>query len=83
MSISEKGDLYDFYLSKKLIDSIAVLNPGLDKDLTYVYDNKRVYYICVSPTLAKSALKGCHQQFNQHFISDYKGAYLQSLASKP
>ena len=79
--ISDKGDLYNFYLDTDLIDSISLLNPDLEENPTYLWEVKRLDYIFMTSGLAEVALKAGHHQFHQHFVSDHKGAYLQFRAS--
>ena len=76
----DTNDLFNFYLENNLVDAVAMLNPALDKDPTYIWGNKRLDYILVSSTLTKVAVKAGHYQFNQHFISDHKGVYAQFKA---
>jgi hypothetical protein len=74
------GDLANFCLENDLVDVVAMLNPALDKDPTYLWGNKRIDYILASQKMAEVAIKAGHHQFNQHFISDHKGVYVQFKA---
>ena len=68
----DKEALYDFCVDTDLIDTVALVNPGVEKDLTYIYGRKRIDYIFTSPALAAVAIKGGDHQFHQHIISDHK-----------
>ena len=76
----EKGRLTDFIMECNLIDTVALLNPELEKDPTYLWGKKRIDYILVSPALAEIALKAGHHQFHQYFITDHKGVYIRFRA---
>ena len=78
--ISNKDNIYGFCQWNNLIDSISLLNPELEKDLTYLWGPKRIDYIFINPSLTKSVLKAGHHHFNQKFISYYKGVYIQFKA---
>ena len=78
--IGESKDLQLFCHQTNLIDSISLLNPDLNKDPTYLWGSKRIDYILISPPLAEMAVKAGHHNFNQHFISDHKGIYIQFKA---
>ena len=74
--IGDKKDLYNFCQSNDLIDSIALMNPDLDNNPTYLRGSKRIGCIFISPALAEVAVKAGHHQFNQHFVSDHKSIYI-------
>ena len=80
--IGKRGGLYDFFLENDLIDSVSLLNPNLEEDSTYFYGSKWIYFIFMTPTLVEMALKASCHQFHQHFISDYKGVYVQFSVDK-
>ena len=63
-----------------LIDSISLLDPGLNIDPAYLWGSRRIDYILISPTLAEMAVKAGHHNFHQHFISDHKCIYIQFKA---
>ena len=67
-------------MENDLLDVVEMLNPHLDKDPTYLWGNKRLDYILVSSKLVEVAIKAGHHQFNQYFISDRKGVYVQFKA---
>jgi hypothetical protein len=75
-----EDDLANFCLENALVDVVAMLNPALDKDTTYLWGNKRLDYILASQKMAEVAIKAGHHQFNQNFISDHKGVYVQFKA---
>ena len=75
--IGERKDLHDFCQHNNLIDVISLLDLDKHDDPTYLWGKKRIDYILISPALAELAVKAGHHQFNQHFISDHKGIYLQ------
>lgn len=49
--IRDKGALYDFYVEYDLMDYVAILNPDIELDPTYLYGHKRVDYLFTIPTL--------------------------------
>ena len=54
----DKGSLYDFCIDTDLIDTVALVNPEIEQDPTYIYGRKRIDYIFTSPALAAVAIKG-------------------------
>ena len=73
----KNGDLQDFCLENNLIDTVGLLN--LLKPMTrYMYTAQNVLIIFITPSLM--AAKVGHHKFDQHFVSDQKGVYLQFLA---
>ena len=70
-----------FCIDTNLIDAVGMLNPSRSSDPTYLYSSQRIDYIFVTPALAAITVKAGHHQFDQHFVSDHKGVYLQFLAS--
>ena len=74
--IGNQGDLQDFCLYNDLTDTVGLLNPALENDTAYLYGKNRIDYILVSHTSGTPAIKAGHHQFNQHFISDHKGVYI-------
>ena len=75
--IGERKDLYDFCQHNDLVDAVFLIGPDIHEDPTYLWGSKRIDNILIPPTLAEIAVKAGHHQFNQHFISDHKGGYLQ------
>ena len=60
---------------------MALLNPDLEQDPTYLWGSKRIDLVLVSPALAGVAVKAGHHNFNQHFVSDHKGIFIQFKAA--
>ena len=79
--ISTNGDLADFFPQNDLIDTIGTMNPDLLLENTYLYGIKRIDYICISSTISHMVVKVGHRQFDQHFVSDHKGIYVQFMAT--
>ena len=78
--INIDGDLQNFCLENDLIDTVGLFNPTQTSDATYLYGKKYIHYIFIIPALSLMAVKAGHHQLYQHFVSDYKGVYLQFLA---
>ena len=72
--------LHTFCQRTNLIDYISLLNSDLQSDPTYLWGTKRIDCILIYPTLAEVAVKAGHYNYNQHFISDHKGLYIQFKA---
>ena len=77
--IKTNGDLQDFCLENDLIDTAGLLNPAQTNEATYMYVTKLIDYIFITPALLAMAVKAGYHQFDQHFVSDHKGVYLQFL----
>ena len=60
---------------------MALLNPDLEQDPTYLWGSKRIDLVLVSSALAGVAVKAGHHNFNQHFVSDHKGIFIQFKAA--
>lgn len=72
----DMGELSEFCTTCDLVDTVALLNPDIETDPTYLYGSKRINYIFTTPALAEIAIKAGHHHFHQHIISDHKGVYL-------
>ena len=57
------------------------MNPDLHSDSTYLWGTKMIDYIFIYPSLAEVAFKAGHHNYNQHFVSDHKGLYIQFKVS--
>jgi len=79
--IEERKDLHDLFQHNDLIDAVSLLDPDTHEDPTYLWRLKRINYIRISPALAELTVKVGHHQFNQYFISNHKGVYLQFQAN--
>ena len=53
------------------------MDPELNNDPTYLWGSKWIDYILIFHTLAELVVKAGHHHFNEHFISDHKGIYIQ------
>ena len=79
--IEDIGDLNELCTKHNLVDTVALLNPDIEQDPTYLYGSKRIDYIFTTYVLAEIALKAGHHHFHQHIISDHKGVYLHFQAN--
>ena len=77
----DMGELSEFCTTCDLVDTVALLNPDIETDPTYLYGSKRIDYIFTTPALAEISIKTGHHRFHQHIISDHKGVYLHFRAS--
>ena len=55
---------------------MELVNPTAMEDRTYLWSERRLDYIFMSPGVAHAAVKAGHHLFHQYFISDHKGVYL-------
>ena len=59
-----------------LVDTVALLNPDIENDPTYLYGTKRIDYIFTTPLLAETSIKGEQHQFHQYIVGDHKGVHI-------
>ena len=81
-TLAEGKSFASFIDSTNLIDVMELLNPSLIKDKTYLWSDRRLDYIFVSPGIKDAAVKAGHHNFHQHIISDHKGVYVHFKASE-
>ena len=77
--VAENKCLKKFVDSLGLLDSVVLMNPALATDQTYLWSNRRIDYVFISPGLQQAVVNAGHHPFHQHLVTDHKGVYVYFL----
>ena len=77
--LAEESSLKKFVTKVDLLDTVAMMNPELETDTTYLWSKRRIDYAFITPGLRAAVVKAGHHPFHQHLVTDHKGVFVYFL----